>query len=133
MKTLKLWATCLCMMVVLMSNATTPTLVNSIEILPEANQKVFTLSAKTSGEGSLQIRIVDAAENVVFSKKVKAISVFEQRFNVKNFETGEYEIAIEDESKVITQSLTVGETTVTVNSDNYTFITKSQITMNESH
>lgn len=129
MKHLKFVITKVCVLLLFLSNTAVATSVSSFEMLPTPDEKEFLLTAVTSGEGTISIKILDHDEKVIFSKSMKALTSFEQKYSLKDFEKGHYSLVIEDESKIMTQPFTIA-TAIEVNSDLKTFIYKPFLKFN---
>ncbi|MFK7950203.1 MAG: hypothetical protein AB8G11_21615 [Saprospiraceae bacterium] len=117
MKTLKFVIAKVCVLVLFLSNTAVATSVSSFEILTTPDEKAFMLSAETSGEGKLGIQIQNNEGEIVFSRSMKALASFQQKYSLKDFEKGNYSLVITDVSKIITQPFEVTETAVEVNSN----------------
>lgn len=115
MKTLKFVITKVCVLVLFLSNTAVATTVSSFEILTTPDEKSFMLSAETSGEGRIAIQIRNAQDEIVFSKNMKALGTFQQKYSLKEFEKGNYSLIITDATKIITQPFMVTENEVAVN------------------
>lgn len=116
MTNLKLVIAAVCTFVLFLGNTAMATSVNSFEVLTTPNEKTFLLTAETSGEGKIAIQILNAQDEVVFSRNIKALSSFQQKYSLKDFEKGNYTLVITDVSKIITQPFAVTNTEIEVNS-----------------
>lgn len=116
MTNLKLVITKVCVLLLFLSNTAVATTVSSFEMLTTPNEKAFMLSAETSGEGKIAIQIQNEQNEIVFSKNMKALNSFQQRYSLKEFKKGGYSLIITDASKIITQPFTITENEVEVNS-----------------
>lgn len=114
MKTLKFVMAKVCVLVLFLSNTAVATTVNSFEMLTTPDEKAFMLSAETSGEGKIGIQIRNNQGEIVFSKSIKAVENFQQKYNLKEFEKGSYSLIITDVSKIMTQPFEVTDTKVEV-------------------
>lgn len=132
MKTLKFVITSVCVLLLFMSNTAVATSVSSFEMLTTPNEKAFMLSVETSGKGRIAIKILNEQDQVVFSKSMKALSSFQQKYSLKDFEKGNYSLVIEDVSKIVTQPFTVTDIEVAVNSDSKIFTYKPYFKFNEN-
>jgi hypothetical protein len=131
MKNFKFMITKVCVLVLFLSNTAVATSVSSFQMLPTPDEKEFLLTAKTSGKGKITIEIQNEQHEVVFSKSMKALSSFQQKYNLKDFEKGAYALVIKDVSKTVTQPFSITETTVEVNADLKTFAYKPFFRLND--
>ena len=114
MKNFKLVIAKVFVLVLLLSNTATATSVSSFELLTTPDEKSFMLSAETSGEGKLGIQIRNANDEIVYSKNMKVVGTFQQRYNLMDFEEGNYSLIITDALKIMTQPFTITENEVEV-------------------
>lgn len=132
MKTLKFVIAKVCVLVLFLSNTATATSISSFEMLTTPDEKSFMLSAETKGEGRIAIQIENEQNEIVFSKTMKALSSFQQKYDLKGFEKGDYSLVITDASKIITQPFAVTESEVEVDIDLKRFAYKPYFRFNEN-
>ncbi|MEM8909525.1 MAG: hypothetical protein AAGD05_16885, partial [Bacteroidota bacterium] len=70
-------------------------------------EKMFVLSLKAKGQGTVSIQFLDEQQHILFSKTIKNTEVFEKKFNLDNLDLGTYTLKVEDELKVTTQPIEV--------------------------
>ena len=100
-------------------------------MLTTPDEKTFMISAETAGEGRIEIQILDTKGDIVFSKNMKALSSFQQKYNLKDFAQGDYSLIVTDESKIITQPFQVTETEIEVEAASKTTAFKPYFKYNE--
>jgi hypothetical protein len=131
MRNVKSAITKVCMLLLFLSNTAVATSVSSFEMLTTPDEKSFVLSAETSGKGKITIKIQNKKNEVIFSKSIKALSSFQQKYSLKDFEKGAYSLIIADESKIITQPFTITANEIAVNADSKTFTYKPYFRFND--
>jgi hypothetical protein len=132
MTNVKMLMTKVCILFLFLSNTAFAAAVNTFEILTIPNEKQFLLSADIASAGTIKITIVNEKGATVFSKTQKAKGSFEQKYDLKDFEKGNYFLKIEDEFKIINQPFCINETEVKVNSGLKIFTHKPYLKFNET-
>jgi len=132
MTNVKMLMTKVCVLFLFLSNTAFAASVNTFEVLTVPNEKEFLLSAEIASAGVINIAIISENGKVMFSKKQKIDSSFEQKYDLKDFEKGNYFLKIEDETKIINQPFSINETEIEVNSGLKIYTHKPYLKFNEN-
>ena len=114
-------------------NTSTGTSITTLEILPIQHQKMFLLEFQTQGSGVINLKILNAQEQIIFSEEIASEKSFEKKFNLSELKSGKYALYIEDEYKITTQPLEVSSTGIEMNTQIRKVINKPSVYLNTKH
>lgn len=114
------------------SNPAFGTAISDLEIETLQNHKMFLLSFKTEGRGDVNIKIVDQYEHTIFATSTKKKKSFEKIFNLKQLENGVYTLSIDDEFRVVIQTIRLNFTGLEIDNEQRKQFYKPQVSMSNS-